>query len=57
MDKKEVVAKAIDCCADFLCDECPFQIYDDNHYRLRCIHRLMIAIKEVKDALQRNDCC
>jgi hypothetical protein len=57
MNKKEVVAKAIDCCAEFLCSECPFHCYDDDVYTFRCIHHLMIAIKEVKDELQKSDCC
>ena len=57
MNKKEAVVKAIDCCAEFLCGECPFQCYDDDVYNFRCIHQLMIAIKEVKDELQRNGCC
>ena len=57
MNKKEAVVKALDCCAEFLCGECPFQCYDDDVYNFRCIHQLMIAIKEVKDELQRNGCC
>ena len=46
MDKKDVV-KAVSACADFECGICPYQIYDDLHYKLRCIHKLMEDINSI----------
>lgn len=47
---KETVLKGIECCAEFLCGECPYQRYDDEKskvYTLRCIHMLMQDINEL----------
>ena len=44
----EELKKAIKSCADFLCDECPYQEYAHHEYKMRCIHFLMVDIaKEV----------
>lgn len=46
---KEQTEKAMKCCEEFLCGECPYQIYDDvtHEYSLRCIHTLMIDINKL----------
>ena len=34
-------------CAEFLCDECPYQKWDSNEYKLRCIHMLIVDLNEM----------
>ena len=37
------VHKGIECCKEYYCGECPYEIYDDKGgtYILRCINKLM----------------
>lgn len=46
---KEDILKGIECCAEFLCGECPYQKYDDpaKGYTLRCIHTLLVDINDL----------
>ena len=43
---KEKVLKGIECCAEFLCGECPYNKYEDANHMLKCNHILMLDIKE-----------
>ena len=45
------VFKGLDCCKEFLCDECPYQYLDDKEYPLRCIHTLIVDLSEIKEEL------
>ena len=40
---KEDTLKGLECCSEFLCGECPYQIYEGPKgvYTLRCINKLM----------------
>ena len=40
MERKDII-NAVSACTQFECGICPYQIYDDPQYKLRCIHRLM----------------
>ncbi len=44
---KETVLKGIECCAEFLCGECPYKYYEDKEYMLKCNHILMKDIQEL----------
>lgn len=44
---KEEILKGIECCAEFLCGECPYQKYEHNEYKMKCIHRLMQDINDL----------
>ena len=51
---KEETLKGLKCCADFLCDDCPYQIYSHDEYKMRCNYKLIkdlknIIIPEAKD--------
>lgn len=43
---------ALASCAEFLCDECPYRIWDSDEYKLRCIHLL---IKDLNKILNKGD--
>lgn len=43
------ILKGLDCCADFMCGECPYKKYESKEYPLRCIHKLMVDLKELKN--------
>ena len=45
---KEETLKGLKCCAEFLCDECPYKIYEHIDYKLRCIHKLIIDLNEIR---------
>ena len=46
----EETLKAIQVCAEFLCSECPYKIYEHEEYKMRCIHKLMVDIDQlIKD--------
>ena len=48
--KREDTELGIKCCNEFLCGECPYEIYDDKknrEYTIRCIHKLMQDINEL----------
>ena len=44
---REETLKGLERCADFACGECPYQIYNDETYILRCTHRLMVDLNEI----------
>lgn len=44
---KEEIELGIKCCEDFICGECPYEKYDDGHYKLRCVHILMKDINKL----------
>lgn len=35
---KEEVLKGLRCCAEFLCDECPYYKFHHHEYKLRCTY-------------------
>ena len=49
---EEDILKGIECCAEYMCGECPYQRFEHKDYKMRCIHMLMedIAtwVKEIK---------
>lgn len=48
---KEEIKQALECCAEFICDECPYKKYDTDMetYPLKCSHRLIMDLyKELK---------
>lgn len=49
---EEDILKGIECCAEYLCGECPYRRFEHIDYKMRCIHMLMedIAtwVKEIK---------
>ena len=47
MNQTEIL-KALDCCADFICGECPYRKYESKEYPLQCIHKLLVDLKELK---------
>ena len=46
MFSKQQIKKNVELCAEFMCGECPYNIYEDENkeYSLRCIHKLMVDI-------------
>ena len=47
---KEEILKGIEACSEFICDECPYQIFDSKDYPIRCMHFLIADInKMLKD--------
>ena len=44
---KEEILKGIECCAEFLCGECPYQKYVDPKYLLKCNTALMRDVNEL----------
>ena len=40
------ILKGLECCAEFICDECPYKKYESKDYPLRCIHKLIVDLKE-----------
>ena len=46
MEKLDIY-KGLKCCSEFLCGECPYQIYDNDHYKLRCIHKLIVDLNNL----------
>lgn len=44
---REEILKGIECCAEFLCGECPYQKYEHNEYKMKCIHNLMKDINDL----------
>ena len=43
---KEETLKGLECCADFLCDECPYKVYSHIDYKFRCNYKLIVDLKE-----------
>ena len=48
---KEEILKGVECCAEFLCSECPYQKYEDPKYLLKCNTALM---RDVNDLLKNT---
>ena len=46
---KDKIFKGIDCCSEFLCDDCPYHKYHHDEYKNRCSYKLMLDIKQLKD--------
>lgn len=44
---ENLISKAVECCTEYLCGECPYNVYEDNHYTFKCIHMLMKDINEL----------
>lgn len=44
---KEEILKGIECCAEYLCGECPYQKYESTQYLLKCNTALMRDINEL----------
>ena len=46
MFSEQQIKKSVELCAECMCGECPYNIYDDENkeYSLRCIHKLMVDI-------------
>lgn len=40
------IAKGLECCAEFLCSECPYGKYESKEYSLKCIHKLIVDLKK-----------
>ena len=45
MNQNEIL-KGLDCCADFMCGECPYRKYESKTYPYKCIHKLLVDLKE-----------
>ena len=43
---REEALKGLECCAEFLCDECPYKIYSHIDYKFRCNYKLISDLKE-----------
>lgn len=50
---REETLKGLECCAEFLCSECPYKIYEHVDYKLRCIHKLIVDLNESKQTVGR----
>lgn len=46
MDKAKIL-NALECCTEFLCEECPYEKYDVQGHPLRCINRLINDLYEL----------
>ncbi len=44
---REETLKGLSCCSEFACGDCPYKIYNDETYVLRCTHRLMVDLNEI----------
>ena len=44
---REEVLKGLECCAEFLCGECPYKIYSHVDYKLRCNYKLIADLRVV----------
>lgn len=44
--EKDEILKGIECCAEFLCGECPYKKYDIKDKPLACVHKLMLDIHD-----------
>jgi hypothetical protein len=45
---REETLKGLRCCSEFECGECPYKIYDDHTYTLRCTHRLIVDLQALE---------
>ena len=54
LEKREIL-KGIECCAEFLCGECPYEKYDIKDKPLACVHKLILDIHN-KLIVKCEDC-
>ena len=52
---KDKVLKALNCCANFVCGECPYNYLESKDYPLRCIHIFLQDLKIVVDELLKKE--
>jgi hypothetical protein len=45
---KEETLKGLECCADFMCKDCPYRKFSDQTYTIRCMHRLMVDLQKLE---------
>ena len=43
---KYQIFQGLSCCAEFFCDGCPYKIYEDDIYKIQCIHILIEDLHE-----------
>lgn len=53
MSDKEI-EKGLECCAEFLCGECPYQKWDHKDYKLLCIHKLMVDVLDLYERVKEK---
>lgn len=41
---REETLKGLSCCSEFLCGECPYNIYHSHDYPIKCMHKLMVDL-------------
>ena len=46
---REEILKGLECCSEFLCGECPYRKFYSHDYPLKCIHKLLVDLKELYD--------
>ena len=51
---KEDIFKGLSKCKDFLCNECPYQIFEHEEYKMRCIHKLIEDLAKYSKELENN---
>ena len=44
---KAQTLEALNACNEFECGRCPYQIYDSDEYKLRCINMLIESLHEI----------
>lgn len=44
---KEQTEQGMRKCEEFLCSECPYEVYQDSTYTLRCQHKLLQDINKM----------
>ena len=54
MSREKNIKKAVAACAEFECDNCPYNYLSDNHYMLRCIHVLMNDINKLLNKKEKE---
>ena len=42
--EKSNILKGLECCTEFLCDECPYEKYDIKDKPLTCVHKLIVDL-------------
>ena len=51
---KYQIFQGLSCCTEFLCDECPYQIFEHEEYKMRCIHKLIEDLAKYSKELENN---
>ena len=55
MFSEQQIKKSVELCAEFMCGECPYNIYEDKEYPLRCVHKLMIDINSLLNSNEERE--